>query len=430
MRRGVLLLLGILLAAVVLVYGEKKVRYDNYLHMKFEGALEDMLLFRNSVVELEEKYSLRFITARSFLLPPENVKSAGEICTFYNLTCITEAKNFQLILDWEENINNAARVKAPKVKADLTFFTAYRTFDEFNNFLSELQTQFPQLVTSVFSIGKSVQGRDINGISFTGLQNRGSPKPVILYNAGQHAREWVAPMSTAYVAFSLLSNYSSNADVTAMMDAFEWIIIPLVNPDGYNWTWTNDRMWRKNRRINAGSSCIGVDNNRNWAYMWLTGGSSTDPCSEVFAGPSAFSEPEEVHLANYITANGRVQGYIDFHAAGYLFLNPYGYTRNLPPANADQQALAEDFVVAVYRVHGKSYVFGNIMNVLYQASGNSVDWAYVVGNVYYSFTIELREGPTNVFILPPEQIIPQGQEVMAGVLAMANYMLENPPSKV
>jgi len=96
MRRGVLLLLGILLAAVVLVYGEKKVRYDNYLHMKFEGALEDMLLFRNSVVELEEKYSLRFITARSFLLPPENVKSAGEICTFYNLTCITEAKKFPI----------------------------------------------------------------------------------------------------------------------------------------------------------------------------------------------------------------------------------------------------------------------------------------------------------------------------------------------
>jgi len=261
----------------------------------------------------------------------------------------------------------------------------------------------------------------------TGLKNRGAPKKTIIYNAGQHAREWIAPATVAYIAYTLLCNYSQNSDITTIMDNYEWVIIPLVNPDGYNYTWTTDRLWRKNRRINSGSTCIGVDNNRNWDFKWLNGGSSTNPCSETFAGPSPFSEPEETHLANYINAHGNVVGYIDFHAAAYLFLNPYGYTSAIPPANAAQWRLAENFVTALYRVHGKSYVFGNIMNVLYQASGSSTDYVYAVSNVYYTFTIELREGSPNVFILPPAQIVPNCQEVMAGVISMANTITAYPP---
>jgi len=312
------------------------------------------------------------------------------------------------------------------VDASMQFFNQYNTYAEFNAFLSQLQTQYPELVTSVFSIGKSIQNRDIMGISMTGLKNKGAAKPAIVYNAGQHAREWIAPATVAYIAYTLLCNYSTNSDITTIMDNYEWVIIPLVNPDGYNYTWT-DRLWRKNRRVNSGSTCMGVDNNRNWDYKWLTGGSSTNPCSETFAGPRAFSEPEETHLANYIQQHGNVVGYIDFHAAAYLFLNPYGYTSAHPPNNAAQWALSEEFVVALRRVHGKTYVYGNIMNVLYQASGSSTDWVYAVGNVYYTFTIELREGSPNVFILPPAQIIPNCQEVMAGVIAMARYMIQNPP---
>jgi len=111
-------------------------------------------------------------------------------------------------------------------------------------------------------------------------------------------------------------------------------------------------------------------------------------------------------------------------------LNPYGYTSRQPPNNAAQWALALAYVQATYRVHGKSYDYGNIMNLLYQASGSSVDYVYAVLGVPYVYTIELREGSPNVFILPPAQIIPQGQEMLAGVIAMARYITANPnPNK-
>jgi hypothetical protein len=67
---------------------------------------------------------------------------------------------------------------------------------------------------------------------------------------------------------------------------------PFVNPDGYEYTWSNTRLWRKNREPNAGSTCIGTDVNRNYNEHWGEGGGSTNPCSDTFQGPTAFSSPE------------------------------------------------------------------------------------------------------------------------------------------
>jgi len=232
-------------------------------------------------------------------------------------------------------------------------------------------------------------------------------------------------MTVAYIAYSFLSNYSNNNDVTNALDSFEWILIPLVNPDGYNYSWTTDRLWRKNRRVNQGSTCVGVDTNRNWNYKWNGGGSSANPCSETFHGAFAFSEPEDALLGNYINAQSNVVAYIDFHAAAYLMLSPWSWTTAYPPDSSAQLALAQEFVTAVYKVHGKAYVFGTSAEILYISSGGAKDWTYAIDNIIYSYTIELREGPTNVFILPPEQIIPQGQEMVGGVFAMVNYIINN-----
>jgi murein tripeptide amidase MpaA len=32
-----------------------------------------------------------------------------------------------------------------------------------------------------------------------------------------------------------------------MVDEVEWTIFPVINADGYVYSWTTDRMWRKNR---------------------------------------------------------------------------------------------------------------------------------------------------------------------------------------
>jgi len=227
-------------------------------------------------------------------------------------------------------------------------------------------------------------------------------------------------MTVAFIAQSLLQNYTSYALVEQLVNDFEWTIIPIVNGDGYVYTWTDDRLWRKNRRKNEGSACYGVDLNRNWDFEWGTDGSLQIPCADTYAGPSPFSEPEETALANYISAQENVVAYIDYHAYGELFMYPWGYVCDDPTPDATTQNTgAILYAQAAQSVHGVTYTTGPICDTIYPASGDSADWTYGAANVVYSYACELRG---DSFILPPEEIIPSGQETFAGIISWAKYI--------
>lgn len=103
-----------------------------------------------------------------------------------------------------------------------------------------------------------------------------------------HAREWITSKTTEYIAYTLLTKYASDAAIKAVVDKFDFYITPVVNPDGFVYSQTTDRLWRKNRQTVSGNSCVGRDINRNWPYQWsATGGASTDPCSETYKGKKA-----------------------------------------------------------------------------------------------------------------------------------------------
>jgi hypothetical protein len=72
----------------------------------------------------------------------------------------------------------------------------------------------------------------------------------------------------------------------------------------------------------------------------------------------------------------------------------------------------------LFSVNKKYYEYGDICNVIYPASGSSVDWAYGKADIKYTFTLELP--PTNSylspgFLLPATEILPVGQETYISV---------------
>lgn len=93
---------------------------------------------------------------------------------------------------------------------------------------------------------------------------------------------------------------------------------------GFLYTQSSDRLWRKNRQTNSGSSCVGRDINRNWNYMWnVPGGASTDPCADDYKGVSAGDTVEFKALSSYIQNLKNTQGlklYIDYHSYSQLFM--------------------------------------------------------------------------------------------------------------
>jgi murein tripeptide amidase MpaA len=307
-----------------------------------------------------------------------------------------------------------------KASASDDFFSAYRKTADVMTWISGLKTQFPDLITTS-EIGKTVQGQSIVAVH---LQSKKGPaaKPRIVYNSCQHAREWITVTTVNYILNWLVTGYGKNDTVTGFVDGIDWTFIPIVNVDGYDYTWNGNRLWRKNRKSNKGS-CAGVDNNRNWPYKWNTGGSSSDPCADDYHGPSAGSEPENVALANYVKNTPRVAGYIDFHSYSQLWMCPWGYTTSLPPHYSKIYPVMTQIANAIRATNGKHYAYGNIASTIYVASGSSADYTYSLG-IDYSFAVELRDTGSYGFVLPTNQIKPQAEEIVAAVLVMGNTILK------
>jgi len=339
-------------------------------------------------------------------LPPE----LKDIFTQAGIEHTIHIKDLQHIID---------EVHAENLKASASddFFSAYRKTSEVMNWINGLKTKYPSLITTS-EIGKTVQGQSIVAVHLQSSKGS-STKPRIVYNSCQHAREWITVTTVTYILNFLVTGYGTNDTITGLVDAIDWTFIPIVNVDGYDYTWNGNRLWRKNRNKNKGNNCYGVDTNRNWPYKWNTGGSSNDPCSDEYHGPTPGSEPENTALANYVKNTPRVTGYIDFHSYSQLWMCPWGYSSSLPPNYDKINKLMGPIVDAIRGTHGVRYQKGSIANTIYVASGSSADYTYSIG-IDYSFAVELRDTGNYGFVLPTSQIKPQAEEIVAAVLVMAN----------
>ncbi|OHW99939.1 zinc carboxypeptidase [Colletotrichum incanum] len=307
--------------------------------------------------------------------------------------------------------------------ANATWFNSYHAYADHLKFLNDLVASYPNNAEIVTS-GKSLQGNTITGIHIYGTSK--GTKPAVVLHSTVHAREWISTMANEYIAWNLLSKYSSNTEIKGFVDKYDYYIFPVVNPDGFIYTQTTNRLWRKNRQSTAGSSCIGHDINRNWPFQWsVTGGASTDPCAEDFKGVSQGDAPETAALSAWLAKTKSAQGlklFIDFHAYSQLFMTPYGYSCSAVSAkNTELQSLAKGAVAAIKAVYGTSYKYGPICSTIYKATGSSVDYVNDVVKADYTFTQELRDTGNYGFVLPANQIVPTSEETYAGV----RYLLQN-----
>jgi len=243
----------------------------------------------------------------------------------------------------------------------------------------------------------------------------------------QHAREWISAATMQYLADALASGYASDSRIKSILDKVEVLIVPVANPDGYVYTWSTDRLWRKNR----GASGSGVDINRNWPDHWGTGGSSKSPSSDTYMGTAPGSEPEIKALMSGFQAAPNMIAAVDFHSYSQLVLRPYGWTENRAPDETALNSIGAVMRDAMAKSRGTRYTNQRVVD-LYVASGGSNDWWYGIGTPKgkpkpYGMAVELPPaGGFNGFVLPPDQIVPVGTEILPAVLGMIEYALANP----
>jgi murein tripeptide amidase MpaA len=279
----------------------------------------------------------------------------------------------------DEHLADVERARAADAQP---FFNAYRTRAEIESLMDQIAADYPHLAR-LSTIGASVEGRPIRLMRLSGTDQPGNPRdarPVLLVNGCQHAREWIGLMTTVFFMDRLAEEYDVNQRITALMDRIEFYIVPIVNPDGYEYTWTNNRLWRKNRRPPpTGSTCWGVDLNRNWGFQWgLNSGSSGDPCSDTYRGSAPFSEPETAAMSALIDSIApRLRAHLDMHSYSQKFLSPWGYTTSPEPPDLPlMDLLGERMRDAITPYRNRVYQYGQGSVILYLNSGNARDYTY------------------------------------------------------
>ncbi len=248
---------------------------------------------------------------------------------------------------------------------------------------------------SVDTIGRTYENRPMLAVKI-GPRGDSPTRPNVLFMATYHAREWAATENALRLITYLATAPSSNARVDSLLQTRDIWIIPVANPDGYQYTFTADRLWRKTRSPQAGGA-FGVDMNRNHRANWGydNNGSSGEPFSEIYRGPVPASEIEVRNIEAFHAAHPPVVA-VSYHSYAGLLLYPPGavsgpLAADLPVyrtlAGTNLRSAVSDHVPGSTRTF---YSPGSAWT-LYPTNGEYNDWAaQQYGTI--GFTPEITSG--------------------------------------
>ena len=297
-----------------------------------------------------------------------------------------------------------------------------------------VEALFPSSV-SLVNIGKSYEGRDILGLRVGAPATAGSPegsrpKKALLVTGGLHAREWISTTTVNYVAWSFITHSQNDPVVTSFLKRYDLIFIPVMNPDGFEYTWEVDRLWRKTRQPTAYRPCRGIDLDRAFGYEWVAG----DPCSEFYGGGAPFEATEARRLAewavNMARNNTPIAGLIDLHSYAQQVLIPYSFSCEKDPPNMENlEELAAGLAKAIRLSSGESYSVGSacegVASSGEKGGGSAIDWFNHELRARYSYQIRLRDTGSYGFLLPKESIVPTGDEIFHAFRYLGDFLLGN-----
>ncbi len=295
-------------------------------------------------------------------------------------------------------------------------FEVWRSWDEpggFRDQMYEITRENPQIAKLV-NIGTTIQGREVLALKLTqgARGQRDGSRPAVLYSSVQHAREWIASEVNRRLLNWYVDRWRANdREIRRLLKDTELWFVLVANPDGYQYTFDEERLWRKNLRDNNGDGQIsigdGIDLNRNFPnhFNYDEEGSSSITSSETYRGTGPVSEPETQALKGLLDRIG-FEFQVNYHSHGQWLLYAEGWQIGTPTAddpiyyalsgNLDEPAI-EDF-------HP-----GLSSDVLYVTNGETTDYAHA-GTGALAWTPELSEGcPGCGFVFPDDDELVQAE---------------------
>ncbi|XP_055625797.1 carboxypeptidase B-like [Toxorhynchites rutilus septentrionalis] len=296
----------------------------------------------------------------------------------------------------------------------------YLWHEEVNKYLAGLAQSYGNKI-EIFSRAISYEGREIQTVRISpDIQRKREKRLCVLIDAGIHAREWITVSVALYVIQQLVERDAINS---RLLRNFDWIILPLLNPDGYEYSREHNKMWRKTRRPLGANRCVGVDCNRNFNVSWGIGTSRF--CSLLYRGERPFSEQETQNLRNiFQRLRPNCRFYLSLHSYAKAILYPRAYSRTLPHNWKHQHDVAQAGADAIFRMCGLKYRCGSASSFLkISVGGSSIDYAHDIEKVPFALVMEIASKGFH----PAEQNIARiCEESWTGIKAMVMQLAVSP----
>ncbi|PHH67869.1 hypothetical protein CDD82_1040 [Ophiocordyceps australis] len=324
--------------------------------------------------------------------------------------------------------------------ADHVFFQDYQPISVIDRWMRLVEAMHPSHV-EYLAIAKSFEARDIAALRVGAIHApRNGPRKTIVVTGGLHAREWISTTTVNYLAWSLINSFGKESFITKLLQEFDFVFIPVVNPDGVDYSWKVDRLWRKSRQPTSLPLCPGFDLDHAFAYGWNTSHAQTDACSEEYPGDKPFEAVEAMQLATWarnqsLSGQTAFIGLVDLHAYSQQILFPFSYSCSAEPPNLENlEEVAAGMAKAIRLSNGEIYsassacpaALAPVMERPFAPGGGSaLDWFYHELGAHFSYQIKLRDTGSYGFLLPREQIVPTGQEALDAIKYLGDFLLGN-----
>jgi hypothetical protein len=297
----------------------------------------------------------------------------------------------------------------------------YRTLADYNDDLRELAAIKPDVVERFALPHTTLEGRTVYGIEISDNVAGAATesKPVFLMMGLHHAREWPSGEMAMEFAYDLVRNHGRDARITSLLERARVVVVPVVNPDGFNQSVTQGMLLdlrevdnggtvavlgtpgnaykRKNCRIadgvgstptggcdaaaSPGGYGIGVDLNRNYGGFWGGPGASDLFADPTYRGAGPFSEPETQNIRELISGE-HVTTLITNHTFSNLVLRPPGLRAQ--GDTADEEIYAD----LGARMAAQNGYTNQHSYQLYDTTGTTEDWSYyATGGLGYTFEV-------------------------------------------
>ncbi len=295
----------------------------------------------------------------------------------------------------------------------------YTSYDECVDFFKAAQKSNPELF-SVEVIGKTWEERDIIAVSITKDVKTADEKPALFYTGTIHAREWIGiELSLAFAKY-ILEHIDYDPRLNRILSSTTLYMVPCANPDGFEYSRNHFSFWRKNRR-NNGDGTYGVDLNRNFSIGFSP---NKNTASNVYSGPSAFSEPETAALRDFVESHENITIALDYHSQGNVFFPAHNFIHEDAEDAIDLNLLACNMAEEIRKESGREYGVHMGKPPVHLISGSGREFYYSKGAL--SLVVEVGTRNISDYIEHMSENIKENlPALMIALYEVKNYVKDN-----